>query len=201
MPQFNKKWFIDKLADHQLSQRRLAAMLHLDPAAMNRTFKGVRRMQLDEAAAFANVVGVPIEEVLVNAGIEPGAITSREGKVAIKGWIDGEFNVHAGGVKGERWVSAPPQEAPGLEALRYRTANSIADALDGVIAYYRPRPSVSLDAMGRWCVVRLPDGAARIRVLKPGYRRGTYNLMNTLLDRTEEDVVVESASPIVWMKF
>jgi hypothetical protein len=198
---FNKKWFIDKLADHQISQRQLAARMALDPAAMNRTFKGARRMQLDEAASIARVIGVPVEEVMVHAGIDTRGTITKAGRVPVMGWLDKDFNVHTDGIRGERFVASLPHDAPGLEAFRLQTANTPADALDGNLVYYRPGNTVSPGAIGRWCVVTRLDGRVQVRVLKPGYRRGTYNLSDPMHGSTEEDVVLESAAPVVRMEF
>jgi transcriptional regulator with XRE-family HTH domain len=197
----NKKWFTDKLADHKISQRRLAEMMHLDPAAMNRTFKGSRKMQLDEAANIAKFMGVSIEEVLANAGIDTRGVSNKDGRVLVKGWVDEDFNVHTEGVKGMRFVASLPHEAPGLEAFRLQTASTHADALDGNIVFYRPTDTVAPNTAGRWCVVKRLDGRIQVRVLKPGYRRGTYNLIVPLSSQTEEDVVLDSAAPVVRMEF
>lgn len=200
MHTINKHWFSTVLADRQISQRRLAEMLSLDYGAMSRTFKGTRRLQIDEAAEIAKILEKPLDEVLTHAGIDVSLVARREGKVRVAGWADAELIVQVEGQKGERWVARPPHTAPGLEAIRLRTAASAADSLDGAIAYYVPRPGIPAEAMGRWCVVTLPDGSRRIRVLRPGYRNGTYNLMSPFAGSVEEDVVVESAAPILWVQ-
>lgn len=198
----NRKWFIDKLADHKISQRQLAAKMELDPAAMNRTFKGSRKMQMHEARDIATIFGVPFEEVAIHAGVDPREAASKESRVPVVGWIDEDFTIHLDeGIRGARFVTSSCDGGPGIEALRFQTTDTAADALDGNILYYRPSTGVAANTAGRWCVVKRPDGKIQVRVLKPGYRRGTYNLITPLSGQTEEDVVLESAATVVRMEF
>lgn len=74
------RWFQNRLADQRLSQRRLAAMLNLDPAAVSLMIRGKRRMSAAEAAEIARFLGVSVEEVLVRAGVSP-TIPDRVAKV------------------------------------------------------------------------------------------------------------------------
>ena len=52
------KWFRDKLQARQLSQRRLARQIGIDPAGVSLLLRGQRRMQLAEAAAHAEAASV-----------------------------------------------------------------------------------------------------------------------------------------------
>ncbi len=65
------RWFQDRLADKQLSQRQLAARLRLDPAAVSLMLRGRRKMSVAEAAEIANYIGVEVDEVLRHAGAHP----------------------------------------------------------------------------------------------------------------------------------
>lgn len=66
------KWFRDKLQARQLSQRRLARQIGIDPAGVSLLLRGQRRMQLAEAAAIARELGCTLNDVLEHAGIEAG---------------------------------------------------------------------------------------------------------------------------------
>ena len=66
----NKKYFDDLMKDRRISLRAIAREMNCSPSQLSRTFGGYRRMQLAEAATIARMLGVPVVEVMVNAGIE-----------------------------------------------------------------------------------------------------------------------------------
>lgn len=61
-------WFHGRLHDRKISQRRLAQMLELDPAAVSLMLRGRRKMSAAEAAEIARMLGVSVDEVLARAG-------------------------------------------------------------------------------------------------------------------------------------
>lgn len=66
----NTRWFQNGLADVKVSQRRLAKMMGLDPSAVTLMLQGRRAMSAAEAAMIAKVLGVPVADVLRQAGID-----------------------------------------------------------------------------------------------------------------------------------
>ena len=63
-------WFKEKLKDKKLSQRGLAKLLEIDPAAVSLMFRGQRKMTPHEAHQISVILGVPILEVMRHAGID-----------------------------------------------------------------------------------------------------------------------------------
>jgi len=200
-PKPNYKWFEHLLKDAQLSQREPARRLRIDPGGLNRRLKGRARLKLEEAAEIARLFNVPVDDVLTNAGVDISEQEAKKGKaVPMVGWIDGSMGVHIEKVKGLRSVAAPPLSIAGLKALRFQTAMSQVDELDGGIVYYRPSGEVDPDAIGKQCVVTLATGETALLVVRPGYQRGRYNLTNRATGQTTTDVVLESAARVVWMQ-
>lgn len=74
------RWFQNALADKRLSQRKLASMLGLDPAAVSLMIRGRRKLSAAEAAEIARFLGVSVEEVLTRAGV---GITIPKGKASM----------------------------------------------------------------------------------------------------------------------
>lgn len=64
MMTIDKRWFVEKIADKGLSQRRLAKLMDLDPSAITHIFSGKRKLQLSEAQQMSRCLGVPVDEVL-----------------------------------------------------------------------------------------------------------------------------------------
>lgn len=70
MGEIDTRWFQDRLADKRLSQRKLASMMNLDPAAVSLMFRGKRKMSAAEASEIAKLLGVEASEVLMRAGAD-----------------------------------------------------------------------------------------------------------------------------------
>lgn len=193
----NYKWFKNALSDRRLSQRELAKRLNMDPGGLNRRLNGKSRLQLADASEIAKILEVPVADVLRNAGVDLRDLAMEGGKVAITGWVDAELTIHAGKPKGAGAVEAPPIPLEDLKALRFVTAASTADAFDGCVAFYREGAGVPAEAIGRPCVITTNTGRRMLRVLRPGYSKGRYNLARLFDTSVDTDVVVDSAAPIL----
>lgn len=184
----NKRWFQNLFADKQTNQRAIAKALGLHAPALTRVLNGERRLQMSEAIDLARALDVPLDDVLVNAGLEPahstGAITAE-----IRGVVNADSTVDA--AKGRiKSVEAP---AEGYTALTYGTL--------GWTMFYRPSSSVSPDAIGRLALVKSPrEGSPRIAIVGRGSRPSVYDLTDPFTQDVVRDVPLTSASPIYWVK-
>lgn len=70
---FDAAWFDARLAARGLSRATLAAAAGLDEAALADAFKDQREIAPAEAAAFAAVLGEPVEEVARRCGVSTRA--------------------------------------------------------------------------------------------------------------------------------
>lgn len=202
----NTDWFQTTLQSRGITQRKLAKALDADYGAVSRMLHGRRRMQLDEATEFAKVVGVPLEEVLANAGINLKSVESASA-VPVVGWVDASFSIHMGAVKGPKTAPAPGFGGKDTGVVRFATAGTPLDALDGALAYYRTGAGskrgagVDAGATGKLCVVQVAySGEWRLRIVRRGYQAGRYNL--ALMDgrSAEEEVQLDVALPVLWLK-
>lgn len=186
-------WFKGLLADRKMPQRKLAKELGLDPAAVSLMLRGMRGMDVEEAATIAGVLRVSVEEVLRHAGVQQGVLGA-SGSVPVVGWINGSGNVVEAPPGGPKTVAAPPGAGEGAMALRVRSDG----AWDGWLLFYQPVDGVSVDALGRLCVVRV-GGELAVRVVARGYSPGRFNL-KSWTGEFFEDAVLESAAPVLWMR-
>ena len=193
----NYHYFKGLLVDKQLSQRRLAGMMHLDPSAVHYMFRGGRAIKLDEAVELAKILEVPLDEVLQNAGIDvPDFVVRREGHVSVTGWVDDTFKIRRTKWKGPKKVEAPPTGGRGVEALRCQNNT----AFNGAMMYYSPRADVAAEAIGRLCVTTDLAGAQAVRVVQHGYQRGTYNIGDIMGGVIQENVKLSAAAVVVWVR-
>lgn len=200
MPRINTRWFHSQLESQGLTQRKLAQHLRKDPSAISLALKGKRRISLSEATEMARLFCVPIDEVLTQAGIkihEPKSAKS----LSVSGWIDGEFNVHQEPPKGPRAVPVPVFGGKGIRVLRFQTTGTGLDGIDGALVYYKPTGRVDSGCNGKLCVVEIDGGGVKLATVRNGYQSGTFNLSKMDGKLMEESVILDSASPVLWMKF
>lgn len=195
----NSDWFYQLLEQKQVTQRKLAAEMNLDPSAITLMFQGKQEIRMPHAQVLARVLGVPYSDVVENLGGDPHVGAADTAPVV--GWVDGtagEVNMQR--AQGPRRVDAPPGVAEGTVALRYQTEGTVLAGRDGWLVFYTPTTGINVEAIGRWCVVTT-GGKHYMRQVKRGYVKGTYSLTAAYAGfPVMESVVVTAASPILWIK-
>lgn len=191
----NTRWFQDTLADRQLSQRKLAKMMNLDPSAVSLMLRGMRVISADEATEMARIIGVPYEDLLAQIGIDLPRETGVD-TVPLAGWIDDDGLVHPQTSAGPTRAAKPPGSPDGTVALRHMTDGY----RDGWLVYYCPVDYIMPEALGRLAVVEYAKtGTKAVRVVKHGYEPGQYRLLDHMSGETET-ARITSASVVTWIK-
>lgn len=191
----NTRWFRDKLEDKNLSQRKLAKQIGIDPSAVSLMLRGLREISIDEAVEMARILGIPKDEVLAQIGVD---LSHDKGgaQVDVVGWIGRDGHVTMGRALGPKYVIAPPNVPTGTVALRDQSETT----WDGWVSYYKPVGYVMPEAIGRLCVVELAvTNETLLRVIKHGFSPGTFRLLGVNGSQSEAGQV-QSASPILWVK-
>lgn len=183
----NTRWFNAMLQDRGLSQRELCRRLGLDSSAMSLTFRGKRQMKMTEAVDIARLLGVPLTDVLENAGIKLDSAGMRLAPVV--GFVDGEGEAHIAwkGKGGER-VSVPTELPEDAVALVAKPQGGPFSLLDGWTFFIAPPSPPSAEIVGRYCVVGVQNSVSLLRFVRRGYKPGTFNLAS------ENAVSIENAS-------
>lgn len=84
------RWFQDRLSDRGVSQRKLARVLGLDPAAVSLMLHGRRKFTAREAVDVAGVLAVEVDEVLRHAGVKRGVVAGAGGAATGEGGAEGD---------------------------------------------------------------------------------------------------------------
>lgn len=158
----NTEWFESHLKRQGKSKRALSRELELDPSSVVRMLRGQRRMQLSEAKTIAQFVGVPLNEVLENAGLqEPtgpatltifsevdgdGIVSTVERPTKVADYMsDAVFDVVARMDTAATYIGAVIKASSGPLALLddalmiFSTENTITDRAVGTLAIIEPR--------------------------------------------------------------
>lgn len=186
-------WFLDRLADKQMSQRQLARLLGVDHASVYRLLRGKRQMRMKEAATFAALLGVEVSEVLAHAGVRIGDTGDKT--VALIGTIDGEGEIHIDCCA--EHVPAPADIPDDAAAVRVQAQAGPYALLDGWIYICAKPAPPSPEAIGRMCAVKIKNGVTLMRFVRRGYRPGTYNLLTSTTAVGMENAELEWVAPVL----
>lgn len=206
----NTQWFIERLADAQMSQRGLAKAIQMDAAAVSLMLRGKRRMQINEAAEIARTLHLQLSDVLLHAGLHAGeaaglvaptkkaATGGRSSMVPLAYVIDGTAELRP--IEPESRVELCSDLPPDAVAAQARTAMSPLQSMDRWLIAFRRRSTHDpiSESIDRYCVVQLDDGRMTFGYLRPGYTSGRYIIHGTGRDGVE--VAVAWAEPVLIIK-
>lgn len=191
----NTEWFRQVLASKKLSQRRLAALMELDPAAISLMLRGQRRMTNEEAHQMSIILGVKTTEVLRQAGIQ---VSDDVRHVKVTGYIDADAVVTLFPKRTHDKVVGPADCPEGTYALQMRTPGN---QKDGWMYFVSPSEDDPRAHLGQLCCVALENGDHLVAFVQRGYRSGTFNLLQSgTAEALRTDCVVVWASRILWIK-
>lgn len=190
----NTEWFRQLLAAKKLSQRGLAKLMDLDPAAVSLMLRGQRKMTSEEAHQVGMILGVKTTEVLRQAGIE---VTDDVRRVKVTGYIDQDAMVTLFPKRTHDKVVGPADCPEGTYALQMRNPQSLKD---GWMYFVSPSEDDARAHFGKSCCVALENGDHVIAFVQRGYRSGTFNLIRCSGQPLRTDASVVWASPILWVK-
>ena len=194
MTDLNKTWFVDRLRAIKLSQRQLAKKIELDPAAVSYMFSGKRQMTMPEAKAIADVLLVPVTEVMRQAGIE---VLDDVRKVPVAGYIGAGCVVTLLPKGTQDMVIAPGDVPNGSFCLQLRVANN---PYDGWLVFVSGQQQPIADLLDRYSIVATADGQMLSAMIRRGYKQKLNNLIllpdGTVLENRE----VAWGARVLWIQ-
>lgn len=189
----NTEWFRAQLAEREMSMRGLAKKMELDPASVSLMLRGMRRMTTAEANKIANLLNVPVTEVLRQAGVP---VTQDAHTAALTGLIDSASTIKK--IDNKVRHQTPPDVPTDGFVLQVRSASS---PTDGWLVYCSPAIAHPAAALERFCVVTLADGETVIGTIRKGYEDSTYNIITTFPNQSVlENKKVTTVSTVLWIR-
>lgn len=190
----DKEWFARMSKEKGISQRALAAAVGLDAGAFNRSLKGARRMQIDEAAVLADVLGCTTAEIIERLGFSDATTT-----IPILGRITGAGVIELEDGLGE--ALRPSESSPGMRAYIFDTSLSPLAPFDGCIAYIEPHAGVDAEAMGRLSIIEsTAHNRPVLGVVTRGSKRGVFKIVVYGHNTTYETSNINSISALLWVR-
>jgi SOS-response transcriptional repressor LexA len=149
--------------------RLLSAALHrsLDRAAVNKVYKGTRKLAADEMVELARITGVEIPE------------TGAQRLVPLVGYVSAGALSYFHNPDGPiDWVPAMDGATPDTVAAEIR-GDSLGSLFDQWLVYYdEVRRPVTPDLIGKLCVVGLPDDRTMVKKIQRSKTPGLFHLLS-----------------------
>lgn len=190
----NTKWFRERLAERDMSIRRLAKHLELDPSAVSLMLRGMRTMTADEANRISGLLTIPVTEVLAQAGIP---IEEDARSMAVRASIDARSVLHPITAKSARRVTAPRDVPAAGLAMQVRAAELLQDGWVLFAGAFDARVQAMID---RLAVLELRGAGRVVGTVKRGYSDERFNIVPWLGGPSVEDAEALSAAPVLWIR-
>lgn len=168
------KFFKDAIKDKKLTIRKVAGMLGMrNHSQLSSMLAGDRRMQLDEAIGLSQILGIPLLDVIAQAGFPDVMQNGR--RVPVVGILRGNGTVEEVPPNTERAV-APSGLADDGYAIQARTSESPLSWLDRSVFFCGERNSPDDGDIGHLCHIKLDSGECVVGTLRRGYEPNTYSI-------------------------
>lgn len=175
-----------------VTQAEVARRTGVDRSYVAHQLSGSREMTFDVARVLAEALSMSEAEVLHRAGLIGSDLPS----VPVMGHVDDAGRVHWLREPARR-VVAPMRGAESDSALEDRSGR----AMHGWTLYLSRSSETPLDLSGSLAVVTLKPGAAVVRLVSPGARTGTIDLLGERLGLSNLVAAdVANARRVVWIK-
>lgn len=168
-------------------QERLAAELDVAQSTINRIFNG----KSDPRGELRDKINDAYARLVSKDG-------EAEKTVRLAGYVGAAQTVYQFDEDGAGFVEAPPGASAMTEAVEVRGESMLPLYEDGTLLYYSRQlpPDMMLN---RRAIIRLADERVLVKTLRRGSERGLFTLVS-LNAPDIEDVAVEWAAPIDWIK-
>jgi plasmid maintenance system antidote protein VapI len=190
----NTAWFKARLAERDMSIRRLAKLLELDPSAVSLMLRGRRTMTADEANRISGLLTIPVTEVLAQAGVP---IEEDARQMPIKAHVDARGILTPITSKNPRRIAAPRDVPSNGIAAQIRAPESHQDGWVLFAGAFDPRVAALIE---RLCIVEIANDGHIVGMLKRGYDEERFNVVPFTGGTVNSNVAVKAAAPVLWIR-
>ena len=158
-----------------MTQQQLAPMVGMAWQTLGKLERGASQLKVHQARRISQALGCDPDD------LEEGA-PSRN--VPVMGYVGAGAEIFPFGDIPEREGMRQVQCPVGLDPAKTIAAEVRGDSMfpigDGWLIFFGRGNGVPYEAVGQMCVVKLAhDGPTLVKHLRPGYRRGRFNLIST----------------------
>ena len=188
------RWFRERLAEREMSLRRLAKHMELDPSAVSLMLRGKRAMSAEEANRISGLLTIPVTEVLARAGIP---IEEDARSLPVRAHVDAKGAVREVTAKNARRVTAPRDVPAGALVVQVRAPELQQDGWLIFTGQFDARVQAMVD---RLAVVEVSGGARHVGYVKRGYDADRVTVLPFPAGSAIENVAATAAAPVMWIR-
>jgi hypothetical protein len=195
-PKADKEWFQEQLRRRELTQTAVAAMMEVDPATLSYALNGTRELKVREAVGLAQILDVPVAEILRRWGFE---IPNDERTVPIVAVVNDDMTCSPRDQPYNRTV-APPGVPSDATAIVFRPSYGVGGFWDGMTAFIEPGVQDMRHCVGYLSLIQTEDGTCLVGVLSRGHDTGVFTVTHPGTRNTSAETRVAKANRALWLR-
>lgn len=198
-PNIDAEWFKRKLEEKKLTVRGLAKLMELNPSTVSLMLRGIRAIHNEDAVKLADAFSVTTTEIFKRAG---APIQDEARTLPITMYVDEHDRVLPISIEAADDFIAPYDTPTNAYAVQVRTGRKY-DGWILVVSGTKLKPEECVGSLVVYCTHK---GEVDIGMLRRGYIKGTYNVMNDMSngDAKEkaltQNIEVLWCQPVIWIK-
>lgn len=169
-------------------------MMEIDPAAASLMLRGMRRMTTHEAHQLSTILGVPLNEIMRQAGIN---VTEDVRNCPVAAYVDETGAVTTLPPRTHDAILGPADCPIGTFAVQVRSHSSTKDGWLLFVTSAQVEASKNIDQL---CLVATSDGRQFVALVRRGYRKETHNLVLWPSNELLPDLQLAWSSTVLWIK-
>lgn len=170
----DKRFFTDLMSDKRISLRSLARQMEMLPSQLSLTLSGKRQLKITEAVKLSQMLGAPLAEVMVRAGIQEAKTQRRRCRVI--GHLNGNCEVIPLEEDIAERVVMPDGLPDDAVAIQARTQDTPISWIDGWVFFVAAEQQDANELIGHFCRVTMDNGTETIGTVRRGYDSGMFSI-------------------------
>ena len=190
----NTQWFKDRLRERDLSMRRLAKLMEVDPSAVSLMLRGKRQMSQREAAKISGLLTLPVTEVMRQAGV---SVVEDTRALPLRATVDANGKLREVTTKQPRRLNAPHDVPSTGLVCQIRSTELTTDGWIMFCGTFDSRVEAFIDRLG---VFDLKREGHVLGTLKRGYENEKFNLVPYTGAPTLQNIEPKSVASVLWIR-
>jgi transcriptional regulator with XRE-family HTH domain len=192
----DKDWYLEQLRRRELTQATVAKLMGVDPATLSYAVNGTRELKVKEASALAQILDVPVTEIMRRWGFE---VPNDHRTVPVTHWINDDMTTSERSQPFNR-TPAPPDVPSDASAAVFRPTHGVGGFWDGMTAFVEPGQQNIRDCVGYACLIITEDKTCLFGVLSRPRDNGIFTIVHPGQRADALEVRVAQANRALWFR-
>lgn len=192
----DRTWLLEQFSQRNLTQAAVAKEMGVDPAGLNITLRGRRKLNLNELSKLSELLHLPAAEIMARWGFPVPLDTPH---VPLTCYARDDCSVDQA-VKPFISVPAPPGISLDGYAIHVKSSDAADTFWNGLIAFFSQGAFDPIHCLGQLCVVSDTDGRSWFGLLARGLEPETFAVKHPANGRCVQGLTVASCAPAAWFR-